>query len=369
MTRLGRFLPKQWHFRLALPKAISMDLGSSFTRVKIDHKIVFHDRTCIVFDEKTQEVVAIGQAAEVFQGRVPAGMKLVRPIRQGKVNDIMAAQLFLKAVLQKVNQPYGNLPLPFISQPLSVAVSANTSQVQKELFRHFFRDLHAHAFFTPKATALFASVLTPAMKSGVWCCLDIGGSTSEVAIWSNGQVLVQQTLAVGGDHFTKQVLSVTKKKYQAEIGWLTAEQIKKNILCLTGKLATVVTTSEEESGTLVKSRRLKNKEMVADTDTNIGPGKLTIRARSSVTDLPTTLVISAEPYMKPLEEVAQELVWLLKEAIQDLSPELLSSFLENGLLLTGGGSLLPGLANYIEQQLQATVIPSAHPREDIIRGL
>lgn len=348
-----------------MPKPVKMDLGSSFTRIKMENRVVFHDRTAIIFHEETHDVIAIGQAAEIFQGRVPTGMKLVRPIRMGKVSDVTATNLFLKAVLHKVNESSTSMMLPFISQGVVVATGAATSQVQKELLVHFFRNLHASCTFKSKSEALFGSVLTPQMLSGVWCCLDIGGMTTEVAIWANGQVISQQTLDLGGNHFTEQVLSVTKKKYQAEIGWLTAEQIKKNLLCLSG-----ATVTEVEQAAAIgsvdyhpKSRRIKKEEVKNE------PGKFTVRARSSTTDLPTTILLSAEPYREPLTDVAEELVWLIKEAMQDLSPELLSTSLENGLILTGGGSLLPGLASYIEQQLQTTVVLSAYPREDVIRGL
>src|SRR5476651_1380399 len=112
-------LKSRFQFRFALPKALAMDLGSSYTRIKSENKIIFHDRTCIVFHEETQAVIAIGQAAEVYQGRVPAGMKLVRPIRSGKVSDVTATNLFLKAVLEKIHQPEANIglniTLPFIS--------------------------------------------------------------------------------------------------------------------------------------------------------------------------------------------------------------------------------------------------------------
>ncbi len=370
MSRLSQMLPKKislpsGRLSFVLPQSLKMDLGSSFTRVKIENKLVFHDRTAIVFHEETHDIIAIGQAAEIFQGRVPEGMKLVRPIRMGKVSNVTAANLFLKAVLHKVNEPNAGLLMPFISQGVLVATGAATSQVQKELLAHFFRNLHGSCTFKSKANALFASLLSPQMVSGVWCCLDIGGMTTEVAIWANGQVISQQTLDLGGNHFTEQVLSVTKKKYQAEIGWLTAEQIKKNLLCLSGATLSEVESDHEieADDSRPKSRRIR-KEEVKNT-----PGKFTVRARSSTTDLPTTIVLSAEPYRDPLTDVAQELVWLIKEAMQDLSPELLSTALENGLLLTGGGSLLPGLANYIEQQLQTSVVLSAHPREDVIRGL
>ena len=355
-------LPSSMKFSFVIPKAAKMDLGSSYTRVKIDNKIVFHDRTAIVFHEETHDIIALGQAAEIFQGRVPAGMKLVRPIRMGKVSDVTATNLFLKAVLKKVNEPNKGFILPFLSQGMTVAVGGATSQVQKELLAHFFRNLHASCTFKPKAEALFTSLLSPQMINGVWCCLDIGGMTTEVAIWANGQVISQQTLDIGGTHFTQQVLSVMKKKYQAEIGWLTAEQIKKNLLCLSGAVASEIESDEEESAH-PKSRRIKKEDVKNES------GKFTVRARSSTTDLPTTVVVSAEPFRESLTEVAQELVWLIKEAMQDLSPELLSTALENGLLITGGGSLLPGLANYIEKQLQTSVLLSSHPREDVIRGL
>jgi rod shape-determining protein MreB len=206
------------------------------------------------------------------------------------------------------------------------------------------------------------------MQNGTWCCLDIGGMTTEVSIWANGQVLSQETLEIGGDHFTKQVLSVTKKKYQAEIGWLTAEQIKKNLLCLAGAKHVEEEVDATTSVMTSKSRRVKVKEEAKVASSPNG-SKFTVRARSSTTDLPTTIVLAAANYVAPLEEVAQELVWLVKEAMQDLSPELLSTALENGILLTGGGALLPGLVQYLEKQLQTSVLLSHHPREDVIRGL
>ncbi len=365
MFRPGHLLPANFKFHFSLPKNVAIDLGSSYTRVKVDNRIVFHDRTCIVFHEASQDVIAIGQVAETFQGKVPNGMKLVRPIRVGKVADVTATNLFLRAVLNKVNQPAVSLPIPFMSQKIVLASSAATSLVQKELLGHFCRNMHAACTFKPKSEASFSSLLSPQMVHGTWCCLDIGGMTTEISIWANGQVLSQETLEIGGDQFTKQVLSVTKKKYQAEIGWLTAEQIKKNLLCLAEASEQEIDQPEVVSNTPSKSRRTKGKD---EPKTSTG-GKFTVRARSSTTDLPTTIVLSGSAYAKPLEEVSQELVWLIKEAMQDLSPELLSTALENGVLLSGGGALLPGLVGFLEKQLQTSVVISRHPREDVIRGL
>lgn len=340
MLRFGEHSIQKSMLSKWFPAPLVADFGSRVTRISSLGQIVFQDQTCVVYRVADQSVIAIGQSAASYRGRLPEGMKLAWPIRHGVISDVLAASLFFKTVFKQVRSKSSNWLLPiisqFIPQPIVVTVRSSFSPVQKHLYQRILVEEHLRPTFLIKGTALFSALLNKKTEQFVWCVIDIGAMDTEIAVWAQNEILMEKTIEIGGDDFTEKILTQTKKKYQAEIGWQTAEKIKFNLCCLGSKEG--------------------------------GSAKFTIRARSLSTSLPTSLLLSSDSYKDAFQEVSSEWIWQVKEALHRLSPELISQLLENGILFTGGGSQLPGLSELLALELQTDVLNSQHPDTDLIRG-
>lgn len=167
--------------------------------------------------------------------------------------------------------------------------------------------------------AASAAVLTPDEKELGVVLADIGGGTTEIAVWRHGALAHTAVLPVGGDHFTNDLAVVLKTPVP------DAERLKKKHGSAFAPLV-----SEDES---------------IEVALTGGRGVHPVRRREIA---------------EILQPRAEELLTLLWE---DATREVPAAELRAGLVLTGGGSDLDGLLEVAEQTLGVTV------RRGIPRGL
>ena len=165
--------------------------------------------------------------------------------------------------------------------------------------------------------------------------VDIGGGTTEVAVISLGGIVTSQSIRVGGDELDEALVAFVKKEFQLALGERTAEEIKIQL----------------------GSAYPLEQELRAE-----------IRGRDLVTGLPKTVIISTEQIRQAIEEPVQAIVDAVKVTLDRTPPELSSDLMEQGIVLTGGGALLHGLAARLEFETNMPIIVADDPLNSVALG-
>jgi rod shape-determining protein MreB len=185
----------------------------------------------------------------------------------------------------------------------------------------------------PTAAALGAGL--PIGETRGSMIVDIGGGTTEVAVLSMGGVVVSRSLRVAGDEMDQSIVQYIRNKYNVLIGERIAEQVKWNI------------------GSAFPLPIEKTVE---------------VRGRNLVTGLPESIEISSVEVREALSQSVQVIVETIKDALDEVPPEVVADLMDTGICLAGGGALLHGLAERLSDELNLRVWVAEDPLTCVVRG-
>lgn len=300
---------------------IGVDLGTANILVFLKGKgIVLREPSVVATDKQTGKVVAVGRGAKYMLGKTPGNIVAVRPLRQGVIADYDITQTMLENVLRKV---VGTSR--FFKPRVMICIPSGVTTVEKRAV------LEATMQAGAAKTYLIEEPMAAAMGAGLdisdshgSMVVDIGGGTTDVAVLCLGGIVVSDSLRVGGDNFDDAIVRFLKKEHNVLIGERTAEEIKIQI-------ATVHKNGRQE--------------------------EVMVRGRDLVTGLPTTIRLTSRETYRALSEPIGMLIACIRGVLEKTPPELAADISEYGIVLTGGGALLDGLAELVadETRIQARV--------------
>jgi rod shape-determining protein MreB len=313
---------------------ISIDLGTANTLVLVRGKgIVINEPSVVAIDKKSKKVLAIGVEAKKMVGRTPANIVAIRPLRDGVISDFDITQKMLEYFIKKVHeQRWFNLPRPRVV----VGIPSGVTEVERRAVKDAAENAgarEAHLIEEPMAAAIGAGLpVTDAVGSMI---VDIGGGTTEVAVLSLGGIVVSRSLRVAGDEMNDDIINYARQKYNLLVGERMAESIKMAI-------GSAYPLEEERT--------------------------MTLRGRNLITGLPESVDISSVEVREALSGSVQTIVSVVRSAIDDTPPELVSDLMEAGIALAGGGSLLLGLAERLSEETKIHVFVADDPLTCVVRG-
>jgi rod shape-determining protein MreB and related proteins len=313
---------------------ISIDLGTANTLVLVRGKgIVINEPSVVAIDKKTKRVLAIGVEAKKMVGRTPANIVAIRPLRDGVISDFDITQKMLEYFIKKVHERrWFNLPRPRVV----VGIPSGVTEVERRAVKDAAENAgarEAHLIEEPMAAAIGAGLpVTDAVGSMI---VDIGGGTTEVAVLSLGGIVVSRSLRVAGDEMNDDIINYARQKYNLLVGERMAESIKMAI-------GSAYPLEEERT--------------------------MTLRGRNLITGLPESVDISSVEVREALAGSVQTIVSVVRSAIDDTPPELVSDLMEAGIALAGGGSLLLGLAERLSEETKIHVFVADDPLTCVVRG-
>jgi len=291
---------------------IGVDLGTANILIYIKGKgVVLQEPSVVAMDRDSGRILAIGEEARRMMGRTPGNIVAVRPLREGVIADYDATENMLKYYIQKVvGKNY------FFKPRIMICIPSGVTSVEKRAV------LEAAVQAGASKTYLIEEPLAAALGAGLditepcgAMVVDIGGGTTDVAILSLNDIVVNAAIRVGGDNFDEALVRYIKKEYNVLIGERTAESIKMTI------------------GTVLpKGGRSESME---------------VKGRDLVTGLPKTLRITSEETRGAMAEMVALIVQCIKTVLEKTPPELASDIIDRGIVMTGGGSLLNGLDKLI----------------------
>lgn len=315
---------------------LGIDLGTANTLVFVRDKGVVLDEPSVVAVRKgSTEVLldgmAVGDAAIEYLGRTPPGFQAVRPMKSGVIADFEVTEKMLRYFMGKA---CGGKRL--VKPRLVIAVPWGITMVEKRAVIGSAERAGARRVFLvdePTAAAIGAGL--PVHEPRGTMIVDIGGGTCEVAVISLANVVMAECLRVAGDDFNDAITQYIRNKYNLLIGEITAERLK----IAAGSCIPL----EEEI-------------------------QVEVRGRDSLVNLPRRTVISSDDVREALQEPVRKVIGAIKSVLERTPPELAADLMDTGVTLCGGGSLLRGLPELIEQETELDVHVAERPLEAVARG-
>lgn len=312
---------------------ICIDPGTSNTRLYVKGKgVVIREPSVVAVDtEGGGKVVAVGVKAKEMIGRTPGSITAVSPIIGGVIADFDVTTEMLKILIRRAtNNAF------FTRVRAMVCISAGVTDVERRAVHLAARDAGARyvsLIETPMAAAIGAGLKINRSEGAM--VVDIGGGSTEIAVLSLGDVVSSRAIRVGGKHMDEAIIDYIRKKYSLLIGERTAEDIKLKI------------------GSAFPYE---------------GEGAMNVRGRRLDDGLPGNTDISSREVRDALFEPLNRIVDLIKTTIEKTPPELVSDILNHGILLTGGGALLRGMARLVRAEVKIPVHIADDAENCVIRG-
>lgn len=311
---------------------IGIDLGTASILVYINGKgVVLKEPSVVAYDISTNEIKAIGEEARLMIGRTPGNIKAVRPLRAGVISDYTITEKMIRYFIQKA------LGKRTFRRPrISVCVPSHITEVERKAVEDATINAGAREVFIieePVAAAIGAGI-----DIGKPCgnmIVDIGGGTTDIAVISLGGTVVSDSLKVAGDDFDDAIVRYMRRKHNLLIGERTAEDIKIRIgSCFPRK-----------------------EELTLD-----------VRGRNLVTGLPKTVTLTSTETCEALSEPANKIVDMVHSVLEKTPPELAADIADRGIVLTGGGALLYGMEQLIEDKTSIMTMIAEDPMNCVAIG-
>ncbi|NLZ83009.1 MAG: rod shape-determining protein [Clostridiales bacterium] len=311
---------------------IGIDLGTASVLVYIKGKgVVLKEPSVVAFDRDTNKIKAIGEEARLMLGRTPGNIIAVRPLRQGVISDYTVTEKMLKYFIQKAVGKQR-----FRKPRISVCVPSGVTEVEKKAVEDATYQAGAREveiIEEPIAAAIGAGIDISRPCGNM--IVDVGGGTSDIAVISLGGTVVSTSVKIAGDDFDDAIVRYMRKKHNLLIGERTAEDIKIKI-----------------------GSAYRRPESIS----------MEVRGRNLVTGLPKTIEVSSEETEEALRETTAQIVEAVHSVLEKTPPELAADIADRGIVLTGGGCLLYGLEELIEEKTGITTMTSEDPMTAVAIG-
>ena len=311
---------------------IGIDLGTASVLVYVKGKgVVLKEPSVVAFDRDTNEIKAIGEDARLMLGRTPGNIIAIRPLRQGVISDYTVTEKMIKYFVQKA------VGIRLFKKPrISICVPSGVTEVEKKAVTEAGYSAGArevHLIEEPVAAAIGAGI--DIAKPCGNMIVDIGGGTSDIAVISLGGTVVSASIKIAGDDFDEAMIRYMRKKHNLLIGERTAEDLKIKI------------------GTAFKRPEVEYMD---------------VKGRNLVTGLPKVVKVSSEETEEALRETTSQIVETIHSVLEKTPPELAADIADRGIVLTGGGSLLRGLEELIEDRTGINTMTAEDPMTAVAIG-
>ncbi|HEX2993579.1 MAG TPA: rod shape-determining protein [Anaerolineales bacterium] len=313
---------------------IAIDLGTANTLVNVRGKgIVINEPSWVTIDKRLRQPLAIGLEAKEMMGRTPSTVAVIRPLRDGVISEFDITQVMLEYFIGRVHEQ-SVVPLP--RPRVVVGIPTGVTEVEKRAVYDAVMASGARAAYLieePIAAALGSGLPIADVKGSM--VVDIGGGTTEVAVMSMSGVVASRSLRVAGDELDQDIVQYLRNKYNLLVGEGIAEQIKWQI------------------GSAYPLQPEKTME---------------VRGRNLVTGLPESIEISSIEMREALASSVQVIVDTIRDALDEIPPEIVADLMDIGICLSGGGALLQGLADRLTDELRLRVWVAEDPLTCVARG-
>lgn len=311
---------------------IGIDFGSAnITLFSENEGIIVCEPSLAVIDRYSEKTIAVGNAAKEMLGKLPGSMRVVRPIKDGIINDFDIAVDMLSGYINRICR--GRLFKPNV---LMCVPSSVTELQKKTVFDAVTKAGCARACFVDEALASAVGAgVSLSDPAGAFIC-DIGGGTTDAAVVCKGNIAVSASVKTGGNDLTACISDYILKEHNVEVGPDNAEYIKKT--------AGAAVYRNEEIGVVACGKSLD-------------------------TGYPVTFEITSSEIYWVLKAHTDKILGCIKDVFSMASPELIPDVYDSGITLTGGSSQLFGMDRFIEWNTGIRTVRAPYPEKCAALGL
>ncbi len=313
---------------------LAIDLGTANTLVYAKGKgIVINEPSWVAINKRSRRPLAIGAEAREMVGRTPSDIVAIRPLRDGVISEFEITEAMLKYFIDKAHE---QMIVPFPRPRVVVGVPSGVTEVEKRAVYDATISAGARDAFLieePMAAAIGAGL--PIIETRGSMIVDIGGGTTEVAIFAMGGIVVSRSIRVAGDEMDEDIVQYARSKYNLLIGERMAERVKIGI-------GSAFPLPEERT--------------------------MTLRGRNLINGLPQAIDVSSIELREAMSPSVNIIVDTVKDALDETPPELVADLMEVGICLAGGGAEIQGLAERIEDNVKMRVWIAEDSMTCVARG-
>lgn len=308
-----------------MARQIGIDLGTSTTSIFRDKKIVFRAPSVVSIDRLSREVIASGKMAKRMIGKTPGNILALRPLKNGVITDLEVTSLMLHDFFVRLDMTsVFNRPSALVSIPYGVT-EVERRAVEDAVFEAGAKNVGL--IDEPIAAAVGAGIQVSKARGAM--LVDLGGGVSEAAVISLGGVVKSNSLRTAGDELDLAIINHLKATRNILIGEITAETLKLRI------------------GSAVST---------------IDRGSMEVCGRDLRTGLAATVEVTSAEIREAIREPVSEILTMVKMTLEETPPELSADIFDFGIVMLGGGALLPGLDEAIHKKTGLRVIIPKQPR-------
>jgi rod shape-determining protein MreB and related proteins len=320
-----------------LSSDIAIDLGTANTLIYVRGRgIVLNEPSVVAVAnvKGKQTVLAVGEEAKQMLGRTPINIVAIRPLKDGVIADFKMAEEMIKYFIHKVHNRR-----MFTNPRVVICVPTGATTVERRAIQESAESAGAREVYLveePMAAAIGAGM--PITEPRGSMVVDIGGGTTEVAVVSLGGVVYARSIRAGGDSMDAGIMRYLRRNCQLLIGETTAEKIKITI-------------------------------GAADAPTGKGEGqRMKIRGRDVSIGVPREAEITERQAAEAVAGTVHEITHAVKDALENIPPELGADIVESGIMLTGGGAMLRRLDQVLHKATGLPVVVATDPLQCVALG-
>ena len=311
---------------------IGIDLGTANVLVYVKRKgVVLKEPSVVAVNRDTNQVLAIGEEARQMIGRTPGNIVAIRPLRGGVIADYDITESMLRFFIDKV------VGRSIVFRPrIMICIPSGVTMVEQRAVQEAAEQAgarHIQLIEEPLAAAMGAGLdIVEAQGSMV---VDIGGGTTDIAVISLGGVVTSASIRVAGDSFDEDIVDYVKREFNLLIGERSAEEIKIRV-------GAAYTAARRE--------------------------QMDIRGRDLLSGLPKNVTISTAQASSAIETSVMRIVDCVKKVLEETPPELAADIMDRGIVLTGGGALLYGMAELLQRETGTPTVVADDPMSCVALG-
>ncbi|MFQ3657354.1 MAG: rod shape-determining protein [Anaerolineae bacterium] len=313
---------------------IGIDLGTAYTLVYVRGKgIVINEPSFVALDKRTRQPIEVGQRAKEMWSKNPRDILIVRPLRDGVISEYDVTARMLDYLIRKAHeQTWVPIPRPRVV----VGIPTGVTEVEKRAVIEATLDAgarEAHLIEEPVAAAIGGGL--PVLETRGSMVVDIGGGTTEVALFSLGGVVISRSIRVAGDEMDEDIVQYMRQKHNLLIGEPTAERVKMDI---------------GSAYPLPQERTIH------------------VKGRNLTTGLPDSVEVSSIEIRDAISGSINIIIDTVKDALDSTPPELVADLMESGIMLAGGGAQIRGLDQRITDEVNIRAYCANDPLTCVARG-
>ena len=315
---------------------IAIDLGTANTLIIHNDKVVINSPSIVAIDRTTNKIIAIGDEANIMQGKTHENIKTVRPLKDGVIADFEASEQMISTLIKSIP----TLKRRWFSPSLTmvICIPSGITEVEMRAVRESAERVNGKEVFLihePMAAAIGIGVDINQPKGNM--IIDIGGGTTEIAVIALAGIVCDKSVKIAGDVFTEDIVFYMRTQHNLSIGDRTAEKIKINI------------------GSALDE--LENP-----------PENLLVQGRDLLSGKPKEISIGYREISKALDKSIIRIEESVMETLSQTPPELAADIYNTGIYLAGGGSMLRGLDKRISKKTDLPVFIAEDPLRAVVRG-